>query len=51
MEGWGHMTTVREIINGEDSPVMKRGTRVVGIGDWKNMGRQVSSSPSPHVKG
>ena len=50
MEGWGHMIIVREIIKREDSPVVKWGTRVVGIKDWKNTERQVSNSHSPHVE-
>ena len=33
MEGQEHMTIMREIINREDSPVMKHDTRAVGIGD------------------
>ena len=50
MEGWEHMTIMREIINREDSPVMKWSTKVVGIGDWRNTGKQVSNGHSPHVE-
>ena len=30
MEEWGHVTTVREVIRGEDSPVRKHSTRAEG---------------------
>ena len=50
MEGWGHMTIMREIINGEDSPVIKQSTKVVVIRGQKNTEKQVSNSHSPHVK-
>ena len=50
MEGWGHMTIVREIINGEDSPVMKQSTKAVAIRGQKNTEKQVSNSHSPHVE-
>ena len=50
MEGWGHMTIMREIINGGDSPVMKWSTRVVRVRDWKSMEKQVSNGHSPHVE-
>ena len=50
MEGWGHMTIVREIINGGDSSVMKWDTRAVRVRDWKSTKRQVSNSHSPHVE-
>ena len=33
MEDWGHMTIMREIINGEDSPVEKHNTKAGEIGD------------------
>ena len=44
------MTTVREIINRGDSPVMKWSTRVVGVRSWKSMKKQVSNSHSPHIE-
>ena len=50
MEGWRHMTIVREIISGGGSPVMKWGTRAVRVRDRKGMERQVSNSHSPHVE-
>ena len=31
MEGWGHVTTAREVIRGEDSPVERCSTRAEGI--------------------
>ena len=37
MEGWGHMTIVREIINGGDSPVMKQGTTVTEFIGFHNI--------------
>ena len=30
MEGWEHVTTAREVIRGEDSPVRKHSTRAEG---------------------
>ena len=37
MECWGHITTMREIINGEDSPIVKCNTKVEEIGDKRNL--------------
>ena len=30
MEEWGHMTTVREVVRGDDSPIGKHSTKVEG---------------------
>ena len=50
MEGWGNMTTMREMIKERDSPVMKWSTRAAGVRDQRNTGRQVSNDHSPHVE-
>ena len=50
MESWGHMTTIREIGRGEDSPVEKCNTRVEGIRDNKRVEKQVSNDQSPHIE-
>ena len=42
------MTTAREVIRGEDSPVERDGVlRVVGIGERSTKQKQVSSDQSP----
>ena len=39
MEDWGHMTTAREVIRGEDSPVERSSTRVEGIQKKRKKGK------------
>ena len=50
MEIWGHMTIMKEIIKGRDSPVMRHDTRVRGIIEKRKTERQVSSDQSPHAE-
>ena len=50
MEYWEHMTIMREIIKGKDSPVTRHGTRERNIRQDKSVGKQVSRGQSPHVE-
>ena len=49
MEGRGHVTTMRELVRGEDSPVEKYGAREGESRRKSMMERQVSSSQFLHV--
>ena len=50
MEDWEHMTTVRELIRRDDSPVGRCDTKVEETrGKMKNQ-RQVSSDQSPYIE-
>ena len=49
MEGWGHVTTAREIVRGEDSPVKWHSTNMEGTRKKMENQRQVSSNQSPHI--
>ena len=51
MEDWGHVTTVREVIRGEDSPVKRCNTRAGETGEKKKDQKQVSNSQFPHGEG
>ena len=48
MEDWRHVTTTREVVSGEDSPVEKCSTRAGGIRERRRRQRQVNSDQSPH---
>ena len=50
MEGRGHMTTMRETVREEDSPVERYGIREGRLRRKSMVERQVSSSQSLHVK-
>ena len=50
MECWGNMTTLREVIKGRDSPVMKLGTKEKRSMRKSKVEKQVSSNWSPHIK-
>ena len=50
MEYWEHMTIVREIIKGRDSPVMRCSTRERNIRQDKNVEKQVSKGQPPHIE-
>ena len=50
MECWEHVTIVREIVRGEDSPVGKCDTREGRLREKRMMERQVSNDQSPHVE-
>ena len=51
MEYWEHVTIVREIIKGRDSPVARCDTRERNIRQNKSVGKQVSRGQPPHVEG
>ena len=48
MEGWEHMTTAREVVRGEDSPVRECSPRVEGIREETTDQRQVGSDQPSH---
>ena len=50
MEGWGHVTTVREVVRGEDSPVERCSIKVEETREKMKDQRQVSSDQSPHIE-
>ena len=45
------MTTAREIVRGEDSPVRQHSTRVEGIREKMGNQRQVGNDQPPHTEG
>ena len=50
MESQGHMTIVREIVRGKDSPAGECSTREGEIRDKRKVEKQVSNDQSPHVE-
>ena len=50
MESQGHMTIVREIVRGEDSPAGEHSTRDGGIRNKRKVEKRVSNDQSPHVE-
>ena len=51
MEGWGHVTTVREVIRGDVSPVGRHSTRAGGSRKGREDQGQVDSDQPPHIEG
>ena len=50
MEGWGHVTTAREVIREEDSPIKRHSTRAEGIREEIKDQRLVGSDQPLHSK-
>ena len=50
MEYWRHLTIVREIIKGRDSPVMRCETRGGNIRQDTSVEKLVSKGQPPHVE-
>ena len=50
MEYWGHVTIMREIVKGRDSPVTRRKTRGGDIRQDTRMEKQVNKDQPPHVE-
>ena len=51
MEGWGDVTTAREVIRGDDSPVGRHSTRAGGSREGREDQGQVGSDQPPHIEG
>ena len=50
MEGWKHVTTMREVIREEDSPVRRSSTRVEETREEIKDQKQIANDQPPHVE-